>query len=88
MSSRLNELKEMAFMARRENRLDILDGLLEEMKQEFQELDTVIPLVNEYMLHTPQDQILSNQLNNLISYFGRDKVAVMAKIILNKELVK
>lgn len=46
---------------------------------------SVLVMNNEYVQTTPSDQILSNQINNLIVYFGRDKVAAMNAIIFNEK---
>lgn len=53
-------------------------------------VSVVLPHSSNYAEITPSDQILSNQINNLIVYFGRDKVAAMCEIVFpnnNKESV-
>jgi hypothetical protein len=95
-NQRLHEMKEVAELASLENRHDIVESIYIELKDagynSFNEAiessikdSQVIVMSNEYIEYTPQDQILSNQINNLISYFGRDKVKDMANLILNSE---
>lgn len=79
MNNRLQELNEVMELALKHDRRDILESCQDELK----ELNVLI-MENEYTKFTPKDQILTNQIQNLISYFGRDKTEAMFKIIFSR----
>lgn len=78
LQANIRELQEMAFMAKRDNNQDLLEMLEDEIAEAAGVFESeVIKLDNEYMTSCPMDQQLSNNINNLIAYFGRDKVENM-----------
>lgn len=63
-----------------------LDEVIKEAITEFNDQESKLLIMsNDYVMLTPADQILSNQINNLIQYFGRDKVNDMFKIFYPKK---
>lgn len=87
MNNRLNELKEVEFLAKRDNRPDILESIQDEMKslQEAKQDNKVLSMDNSYIRYEIQDQIVSDHINNLIHYFGRDTVIKVMKLFIKQE---
>ena len=85
--TRIKQLEEHSKMAIDVRRFDVAEQCFVEIQQLEQQAqdDKVVDLQTQYKLMTADEQILSDHINNLICYFGSDKVKIVTDLILNEK---